>query len=187
MIGYLEGTILFCDGDTAIILVGGVGYRVGILKRDGALQEGERCAFHIASYYRDGALELYGFRDREDLIMFERLISVSGVGPKSAIAVLHMADAGEIRNAIRNGDPDLLKKVSGIGTKTAERIVVELKNAFRGSDEPGNIRNGEQDDLAEALVRLGYSRQAARDALISVPDTALTPEEKIRMALKYLS
>ena len=187
MIGYLEGTVLFSDGDATIILVGGVGYRVSVLGRGITLQEGEKCAFHIASYYRDGALELYGFRDREDLTLFERLISVSGVGPKSAIVVLHMASAGDIRSAIKNGDPDVLKKVSGIGSKTAERIVVELKNEFRGSDEQGGVRPGEHDDLIEALVRLGYSRQVARDALTSVPDTARSPEEKIREALKYLS
>lgn len=187
MIGYLQGKLIHKEHDAYILLVGGVGYRVCVLERELCALD-EECALFIAPYYRDGALELYGFSNSDDRVLFEHLISVSGVGPKSALAVLRLASADDIQTAIARGDADLLKKVSGIGTKTAERIVIELKTIVReGLGEVQEIRGGqESEDLVDALIRLGYSRNAARDALSRIPQSAQTSAEKIREALKQI-
>lgn len=186
MIGYLEGTILRRDHENTIVLVAGVGYRVCVLERMSIIKEGGACALYIFSYNRDGATELYGFFDYGDLEIFEQLLSVSGVGPKSALAVLRLADAEDIRSAIIQGNADLLKKVSGIGSKTAERIVVELRGTLRArADGDFHLVQGDE-EIVDALVRLGYSRAMARDAVSRIPQTAQTPEEKIKEALKRM-
>lgn len=189
MIGYLQGIIIQKEHDWCILLIGGIGYRVCVLERVfQSLALNAECALFISSYYREGAPELYGFFENDDRLLFEHLITVSGVGPKSALAVLRLASAADIRVAIARGDADLLKKVSGIGSKTAERIVVELKGILRewsGGDVVG--APGQQgNDLIDALMRLGYTRAASRDALSRIPESAQTPEEKIREALKHI-
>lgn len=187
MIGYLQGTIILKEDPTIILLVGGVGYRVFLLERTihtHAVQS--ECALFIFSYTRESGVELYGFDHHDDLRVFERLISVSGVGPKSALAILRLAPSDDICAAIQRGDADLLKRVSGVGGKTAERIIVELKNAFRRTFETEAGYGGEGEDIIDALVRLGYSRAAAREALSRVPPTIETLSERIRCALKYI-
>lgn len=187
MIGYLQGTIILKDDPSIILLVGGVGYRVFLLERTlhtHTIQS--ECSLFISSYVRDGDVELYGFDHHEDLRVFERLISVSGVGPKSALAILRLAPSDDICAAIQRGDADLLKKVSGVGGKTAERIIVELKNVFRSAHEAGGGIGSEEEDLIDALVRLGYSRAAAREALSHVSPSVETLSERIRCALKYI-
>lgn len=186
MIGYLEGTLLRRDHENAIVLVAGVGYRVCVLERMSTIKEGSACALYIFSYNRDGATELYGFSNHDDGELFEQLLSVSGVGPKSALAVLRLADAEDIRSAIVQGNADLLKKVSGIGSKTAERIVVELRGTLHvHTNGDSHLLQGDE-EIADALVRLGYSRAIARDAVSRIPQTAQTPEEKIKEALKRI-
>lgn len=185
MIGYLQGTVLANTNANALILVGGVGYRVTLLERVGSVHAvGCDASFFIAPYVRDGALELYGFDCEDDMKLFERLISVSGVGPKSALAVLRLAPGTDIRRAIVSGDADMLKKVSGIGGKTAQRIVIELRHEFQESPLEGGANN--RDEIVDALVHLGYTRVAAREAAVHIPETAHTPEEMIRAALKNI-
>lgn len=187
MIGYLQGTIILKEDSSIILLVGGVGYRVFLLERTIHTHTVQsECALFIFSYTRESGGELYGFDRHEDLRVFERLISVSGVGPKSALAILRLAPSDDICAAIQRGDADLLKKVSGVGGKTAERIIVELKNVFRGAREAGGENGSEEEDLTDALVRLGYSRVAAREALSRVPPSVETLSERIRCALKYI-
>ncbi|MBI4253178.1 Holliday junction branch migration protein RuvA [Candidatus Uhrbacteria bacterium] len=187
MIGYLQGTIIFKEDSLIILLVGGVGYRVFLLERKiNAHAVHSECSLFIFPYVREGNVELYGFDHHDDLHVFERLISVSGVGPKSAFAILRLASSDDICIAIQRGDADLLKKVSGVGNKTAQRIIIELKNVFdRTREEVGSVGMDSQ-DLVDALVRLGYSRVAAREALSHVPATVETPSERIRHALKYI-
>lgn len=188
MIGYLQGTIILKDDSSIILLVGGVGYRVFLLERTihtHAVQS--ECALFIFSYTRESGVELYGFDRHEDLQVFERLISVSGVGPKSALAILRLASSDDICAAIQRGDANLLKKVSGVGNKTAERIIVELKNAFRRTRAAEGGYGGESEDLVDALVRLGYSRAAAREALSHVPPSVETLSERMRHALRYIN
>lgn len=185
MIGYLHGTVFTNTNANALILVGGVGYRVTLLERVGSVHvSGCDASFFISPYVRDGALELYGFDCQDDMKLFERLISVSGVGPKSALAVLRLAPGADIRRAIVRGDADMLKKVSGIGGKTAQRIVIELKHEFQESPLGGGADN--RDDIVDALVHLGYTRAAAREAAAHIPETVATPEDMIKVALKNI-
>lgn len=187
MIGYLNGTIILKDDTSIILLVGGVGYRVFLLERKiNTHAVHSECGLFIFSYTRESGVELYGFDHHDDLQVFERLISVSGVGPKSAFAILRLAPSDDICAAIQRGDADLLKKISGVGGKIAQRIIVELKNAFHSTREIGEGKVSEEEDIIHALVRLGYSRAAAQEALSHVPSSVEALSERIRCALKYI-
>lgn len=188
MIRYLSGILFFREEQSVIVLVSGVGYHVRILERaPGQYAIGDSVSLYVSSYSRDGMPELYGFNEHDDIILFERLISVSGVGPKSAIAILRLAPASDIRDAICQGNGEMLKKISGIGRKTAERIIVELKNEFSMSPYGEKRKTDGIDDIVFALVRLGYSRQDAQSAAREIPSSADTPEEKLKYCLKMLS
>ncbi|MBT7007049.1 Holliday junction branch migration protein RuvA, partial [Candidatus Falkowbacteria bacterium] len=136
----------------------------------------------------EDALMLFGFKNYDQLQLFELLISISGVGPKTALGVFAVAEPADIKSAIVNEDASVLKKVSGIGAKTAERIVLELKNKVTG--DFGEIKTKEElsgdVDSIEALVSLGYSANDAREALKQVDKTITNPSDKVREALKYL-
>jgi Holliday junction DNA helicase RuvA len=132
---------------------------------------------------REDAFDLYGFLEPTELEFFEMLISVSGIGPKGALAILGIASIETLRKAIGTGDTSYLTKISGIGRKTAEKIVIELRDKM-GEEKGGTSLQGELDAL-EALKSLGYSQNEARDALKKVsPDT--DTNTKIREALKIL-
>lgn len=187
MIRYLSGILFFREEQSAIVLVSGVGYHVRILERVlGQYAVGDSVSLYVSSYSRDGMPELYGFNEHDALILFERLISVSGVGPKSAIAILRLAPASDIRDAICQGNGEMLKKISGIGRKTAERIIVELKNEFSLGTDSRTVPDG-IDDIIHALERLGYSRHVAQNAARDIPSSAATPEDKLKHCLKTLS
>ena len=137
MIAYLVGTIKYKGSKSIILNVNNVGYEIFVIEP--VLEKvklDEEKDFFVHTYVREDALSLYGFESPEEKRFFELLISISGVGPKSALQTLSIARLSEIKKAILRDDPSLLKKVSGIGTKTAERIVVELKNKLNDfSDE----------------------------------------------------
>jgi Holliday junction DNA helicase RuvA len=140
--------------------------------------------FHI----REDAMELYGFLSEDELSFFELLISVSGVGPKSALSIIDVADLEELSAAIQEGRPDLLTKASGIGRKTAERIIVELRSKMKSSRSGAVVEKMETDvDLIEALSNLGYRREEARDALAKVSRETMGVEARLKEALRILS
>ena len=132
---------------------------------------------------REDALDLYGFLNYEELEFFEMLIGVSGIGPKGALAILSIASTETLRKAIGTGDTSYLTKISGIGKKTAEKIVIELRDKM-GEQEKGSSMQEELDAM-EALKSLGYSQNEIREALKKVPPD-LNTNEKIREALKIL-
>ncbi len=132
---------------------------------------------------REESLDLYGFPDLENLEFFEMLLGVPSVGPKSALAILSLTSIETLRKAISTGDTTYLTKVSGIGRKTAEKIIVELRDKI-GEDKTGMSLAGELDAL-EALKSLGYSQGEAREALKKVRGDTDT-NTKIREALKIL-
>jgi holliday junction DNA helicase RuvA len=193
MISYLSGTILNKGKGFAVIRVGDVGYKVYINPTMLAeLGVGQTIEVYTHQYVREDALDLFGFRNMDELEMFELLLSISGVGPKSALGVLSISDVGQIKDSILRGDPNLLTKVSGIGRKTAERIVLELREkvgqlSLASSGAPqggyGNLRADEID----ALIALGYTLQNARDALRQVDANIMDSGERIREALKRLA
>jgi Holliday junction DNA helicase RuvA len=191
MISYLKGKLLNKGQGYIIVEVNDVGYQVfvsPIMYAD--FDIGQEVEIYTHQYVREDALDLYGFRSLEELEMFELLLSISGIGPKSALGVLSIASVGEIKESIGRGDSALLTKVSGIGRKTAERVVLELREKIggvesgaRSQDSGGRIRGDEID----ALMALGYSMQQARDALRDVDIKIKDSGERIKEALKGLS
>ena len=142
------------------------------------------CHLHV----REDALDLYGFITPEELNFFELLISVSGVGPKSALAILDIDELKNLSAAIKENRPDLLTRASGIGRKTAERIVLELRGKVGGEHSGLVVQKMESDvDLVETLSSLGYSKQQAKDVLARVDEKIIGIEDRLKAALKILS
>jgi Holliday junction DNA helicase RuvA len=192
MISFLKGKILAKKSNFVILRVGDVGYKIfinAVMLAD--FNVGAEAEIYTHQYVREDALDLYGFRSLEELEMFELLLSISGIGPKSALGVLSIASVADIKDSIGRGDSHLLTKVSGIGRKTAERVVLELREKV-GALESG-IGKGESGkgnasgDEIDALMALGYSMQQARDALRSVEVEIKDSGERIRAALKKLA
>jgi holliday junction DNA helicase RuvA len=196
MIARLRGQIVRKSVQDALIDVGGVGYRVIIplstFYRLGA--DGELATLLIHTHVREDALSLFGFLTGDEQFLFERLISVSGVGPKLAINILSGIDAAELRAALRGSDVARLTRVPGVGKKTAERLVLELKDKLPAIDTAttedlptasGSIK----DDLLSALANLGYSRpEAERSIDRAVRAAEGAPfEDLLRRTLQILS
>lgn len=187
MIGHIRGTLLEKHPNEAIVDVGGVGYQVTIpVSTFSSLPEtGREVRLRIHTHVREDAIALFGFLTLEEKQLFERLISVSGVGPKLGITVLSGLPVAELVGAIRGGNVAHLTRVPGIGKKTAERLVVELRDKLDGLG-PGKAAAvpaptaaplGEVDeDVLSALINLGCSRPAA-DAAVRKAKAAGAPNE----------
>jgi len=189
MIAFLTGTVKYKNNRSLVLEVNNVGYEIfvsaALLEK---LKPEEKITFYTHLHVREDAMELYGFATVEEKAFFDLLISVSGVGPKSALSVLSLAKTEEIKKAILRDDPSLLRKVSGIGQKTAERIVVELKNKL------DQLPVGkEKIDLSvadagafDALMSLGYSPSEVREALRQIAPEIKDENEIIKQALKKM-
>jgi holliday junction DNA helicase RuvA len=167
MIGKLTGTASSGSSDGQLIIdVAGVGYTVRVPVLALAGLKGTVSLF-IHTAVRDDAIDLYGFPAESDLLFFKQLMSVSGIGPKTALAIMSVADATSLRRAIAAGDAGALIKVFGLGKKSAERIVVELRDKIAAQHAAAGLSLGEGGDseVLEALMALGYSAQEARRAL----------------------
>ncbi len=192
MIGYINGTIQAISGKYVIVDVNGVGYRVTMpaknLNSIAKMGEQVKLFTHYQTNPRDGSVELYGFTTPEELNFFELLTTVSGIGPKSAQTILASADLQTIQIGIVRGDGDYLRKITGLGEKTAHRLVLELKNKIMTSDlgVSADSEMGTDSEAIDAMMTLGYSQYQARDVLKQVSKTAKTSEEKIKEALKIL-
>lgn len=200
MIAHLKGTLLSKKPNQVIVDVQGVGYEVNIslstYQAVGA--EGEPVALQIYTYVREDAILLYGFKTSQEKELFLNLIAVTGVGPKLGIAVLSGATAEELINAIRTGDLNRLVAIPGVGRKTAERIVLELREKMlklaAAADMPEPILLLEKaqmkEDLISALVNLGYPRSAVEKAIGAIlADRTQAPdfEAILKRALKVLT
>jgi len=187
VIAKLTGKIEEIKGNALLLGVENVGYKIFVSTNSLAkLRQGEELSIWTHLIVRENVLDLYGFTDKEEREFFELLITVSGIGPKSALAILSLAPAETLRKAIVSEDAVYLTKVSGIGKKSAQKIVLELKDKLSGteSDDAFNLR--EESDTIEALKALGYTLKEAREALKNVPPEAKNPNERIRLALKNL-
>jgi len=187
MIGRLEGRLNRVDPGTVLIDVGGVGYLVSItLRAFQALAGREEAALWIHTQVRDDAIVLFGFPDRDELEAFSRLIAVAGVGPRTALGVLSALTADELAEAVEAGDLARLQRTPGVGRKTAERILLELKDRLVASSSGPSNRRG---DAVSALVNLGYSQRNALRAVDAVwSDTAEGDlGELLRRALQKLT
>lgn len=185
MIGSIKGKIILKTDKFLVVETGGVGYKVNVSPDTLAKLKkiGEEVLFWTHTHVREDILDLYGFLDRQELEFFEMLINVSGIGPKGALSILGIASIETLKKAIATSDTAYLTKISGIGRKTAEKIVIELRDKV-GEEKEGASLQGELDAL-EALKSLGYSQNEARDALKKV-NSELDTNKKIREALKIL-
>lgn len=186
MIGYLNGTIVNVQEKSCIVLTGGVGYKVFCSPQTHAtLHEGLTVSFFIHTIVREDALELFGFSTEDEQLFFEQLISVSGVGPRSALSIIGLGSVQDLRSAIANNDVQYLTKVSGIGRKTAEKIAVELKDKLAHHIQTSGTQTQESSDVVDALMSLGYSLADIRPILphIQVGDTGA----RVKQALKLLA
>jgi holliday junction DNA helicase RuvA len=186
MIGYIEGTARKLFPTYVIVLTSGVGYKVACTKDTLArMHAEEKVALWTHLAVREDILDLYGFTDEETLRFFEMLLTVSGIGPKSALAILDIATTETLRSAIGAGNASYLTKVSGIGRKTAEKIVLELRDKVGASSAEADSALSGDTEAMEAMRALGYSTQEAREALRKVPSDIQKTSERLREALRY--
>jgi Holliday junction DNA helicase RuvA len=183
MIGYLKGTVIHTEGPAAVIDVGGVGYRVSTAA---ALHEGSTAKLWIHTVVREDALDLYGFPERSDLDLFEKLISVSGIGPKTALGILTAAGAETLAQAVAEEKASVLTGIAGIGKKNAEKIIIELRGKIAPPETRSQNLEADQDALA-ALSALGYGSKEAREALREVPGDIASASDRVKAALQLLS
>ena len=184
MISYLKGTILAKNTDYLIIENQGIGYKVFATPLLLSLNIGEWCEVFTYHKSTDDGQALFGLSDFESLRFFELMLSVNGVGPKTALSILSIAPVNTLENAISSGDAGFFSRVSGVGKKTAERIILELKSKIGSLD--GVTIGANASDVYDALLALGYSTREARTASTRV-DLSLSREEQLKAALKLLS
>ena len=190
MIAHIKGIIAEKFNNSAIVDVNGVGYEIALSAldfEDANLNDEKK--FYTYHKISENAEELYGFSSLAAKKIFELLISVNCVGPKAAIAIMSLASPEEVRNAIANGDAAFISKASGVGKKSAERVIVDLRDKvglpskYGAADIVGAVKIDESDEALDALMALGFPLKEATDALAKV-DASLPTEERIKQALK---
>ncbi len=185
MISYLSGTVAEKSDKFVLLDVHGVGYQV--FATDDTLRQlknGAAAKLLTRHVVREDAQDLYGFLNKEDLKLFQLLLSVPGIGPKTALNILNVATPQTLRRSITSGETAYLTKISGIGRKTADKIVLELREKLGASEEGAGLK--EEVDALEALKSLGYSHGEARDALKNVPKEFSGTSDRVRHALKLI-
>ncbi|MFA6458895.1 MAG: Holliday junction branch migration protein RuvA [Candidatus Paceibacterota bacterium] len=192
MIAFLRGNIIETGPRYAVVDTGSVGYKVWLTDDTlHSIETNKDAAFWTYLAVRENSQDLYGFPKKSDRDFFELLISVSGIGPKSALNILSLVASETLASAVRTGSTSHLVKVSGIGKKTAEKIVLELKDKlglFTGSQSPESMREMSSDsDTIEALKALGYETDDAREALKKIDKNISDTGAKVKAALKLLS
>jgi Holliday junction DNA helicase RuvA len=192
MISKLRGKIWHIDDKCIVLDVSGVGYKVSLTDTDLAeLMNDSNNTKEISLWthlsVKDDALDLYGFLHKKELDFFGLLISISGIGPKKALGILSVAPVETLKKALRTRDTSYLTRVSGIGKKNAEKIVLELKDKFaaiEGGDDSVSLR--EDSDAMEAIKSLGYSPSEAREALQKIDPSITKIGDRVKEALKLL-
>ena len=191
MIATLEGTLQYQGTDSAIVEVGGIGFQVYIpsltLNKLGAI--GDKVSLHTHLHLREDNVSLYGFASGEELALFKNLISVSGVGPKVALALLSALDPQQLAVAITSGNIEFISQVPGIGKKMASRLVVELKGKLEREWKDLALPLAPEDtDAVAALTSLGYPLSEATQAVSALAYSGeLSLEEKVKLALQQLA
>lgn len=200
MFSYISGKLVEKSKDYAVIDVSGVGFKIYTSLTslsDTMVQKGDIVTFHTYLYIKEGIMDLYGFSTKEELNLFELLISVSGVGAKGAVAILSVASPSKLSLSIVSDDVATIKKASGIGAKTAQRICLELKDKIKNEDIiskdtdtfvslSDTSSDSARQDAISALIVLGYSSSEAQRAVGSVKETFDDAESYIKHALKNL-
>jgi Holliday junction DNA helicase RuvA len=190
MIATLTGEITEKKKDQVVIECSGVGYGLFVTFEDfGALEKGSKLKLYIYEHIRENSHDLFGFKSPETKALFELLLTVNGVGPKMALAILSIANGVQVKQAIASGDTKFISQAVGVGKRVAERVVVDLKDkvGLVASEEATGFLaipvGNPNDEALQGLVSLGYNVQDAAEALKGV-DESLSTEERIKLALK---
>lgn len=185
MIGSLTGTVSGQRNGRIVLKVGDVGYLVSV-RSPFDFKEMDKVTLHTYLAVRENALDLYGFLTCDELTLFEELITLPKIGPKTALQILIQADPKTILHAVTTQDPVYLTKMSGIGKKTAEKLVLELKDRF---DTPLHTHDTSQEDtdVIDALLALGYAHKDVRDALTKLSPEIVDTKKRITEALRLLT
>lgn len=184
MIAYVHGVIDDISEDNVVVDVGGIGYNVRISADTAARLpgEGESVKLYTYTLVREDAFQLYGFLTRNDLEIFKKCITVNGIGPKGALAILSVMDADSLRYAIMTGDAKAISRAPGIGARTAERLILDLKDKIQIDDVligkeiaataagSQNLDSPQKKEAVEALVSLGYGQTESVKAVNSIPN-----------------
>lgn len=191
MIARVVGRVIERGEQFVVVDVGGVGLEVHVpAPLAASLNEGEEARLYTHLHVRDNELALYGFAEPEERRLFRMLLTVSGIGPKGALALMSAMSVTAIYRAIGEEEPGLLSRVPGIGRKTAEKIVLELKDkvpAAVGVPEAAPALHAVDADVIEALVALGYSVVEAQRAVQGLPPDVIDVSERLRLALSRLA
>jgi Holliday junction DNA helicase RuvA len=189
MIGLLKGTLEFCDRNPILVLVGGVGYEINVAPKFlNSVSPGTVLTIYTYTHVRDDALELFGFTVREDLEIFRMLITVSGVGPKTALLVSERG-SDAIKSAIIKSDIDFFTTIPRLGKKNAQKIIIELKNklgSITDLDLSGDT-GGETGELIDVLMQMGFARNEIISAIKKITFENDSLESRIRKTLKLLA
>ena len=183
MLHYIKGKFTMRIEGGVVVEAGGLGYEVAVPDNSAVYlaQEGEAVTLYLYMAVREDDVSLYGFTEKEGLTLFKQLITVNGVGAKAAMAILSVAPVSELKKAIAFEDVDFLTRASGIGKKTAQRIVPVYADIGAADSEAGK-----RAEAINALISLGYSRTEAANAVAAINEDGLTSEEYIKQALKKL-
>ena len=194
MIGYLSGKVKFLTGDEVILNVGGVGYKIFVdeMTRQ-SLTVDDAAEFFVHTAVREDSITLYGFKNRETLNFFETLLTVSGLGTKSALSIVSKISAKDFFTAVATQDLNSLTKLPGIGKKSAQRILLELKDKVKNFSaesttefQPAQILSDAFDEATEALSAFGYTSAEISSVFKRAPKNSTT-EQLIKFALKELN
>ena len=200
MIRFLQGEYLYYEGGAIVVKTpAGIGFRVYVSDTSSLLtaREGDEISMYTYMQVKEDGMSLFGFADSESLDLFEQLITVKGVGPKAGLAIMSLGTPNQIKGVISGGDASSIAMAQGVGKKTAERVILELKDKvtalpIEGADLASGIApaaipgSGERGEAVVALTTLGYSKKEAESAVGSVPDEGLSAEEYVKKALKFL-
>lgn len=189
MLSRLTGVVQEILKDSFVLDVHGLGFAVFTNRKNlEELKTGDSYTVFTSLYVKEGGIEVYGFLDHSCLNLFEMLKTVQGVGPKTALAILNIDTPEYIMAAILEKRADVLEKAAGVGTKTAERIIVDLKSRMKISNSSSIVEKiDENTEVEEALASLGYPRQRVRQVLEKIPRDTKNIEDRIKAALKALS
>ena len=199
MIRFIRGEYLYYDSGAVVVETsGGIGFRINVSDTSSLLtaSEGNEICVYTYLQVKEDGMALFGFPDAESLGLFEQLITVKGVGPKAGLAIMSLGTPNQIKGVIAGGDAASIAMAQGIGKKTAERVILELKDKvsaipFEGAEPEGFAPaavpgSGERGEAVVALTTLGYTKREAEAAVGSVPDEGLSTEEYVRKSLKFL-
>lgn len=188
MISMISGKIIKKTANSVVVDTGGIGYLVFVPIRTVTEQTGKEVELWTHMTVRENAMELYGFKKESELKLFQMLISVTGVGSKSALAILSIEDAETIKRATARGDHSYLTKVSGVGKKSAQRIIIELKDKFDIKEKEESDKFHKEDaDVLDALVTLGYKKEEAKKLLREIPEEVKGAEARLKHAIKKIN